>query len=145
MKALIVYDSTYGNTEQIARAVGAALTGDVKVLRAGEVNAAELNSYDLLVIGSPTYGGRPMPSVVELLNIIPESAIKGKNVAVFDTRIGIAKLFGVAADKIVKSLKEKGAVAIAPTAGFNVTAEKVPKLKEGDLERAANWAKSLIK
>ena len=87
MKALIVYDSTYGNTEKIAKAIGAALTGEVKVLRAGEVNPAELNAFDLLVIGSPTYGGRPMPSVAELLNKIPESAIKGKNIAAFDTRI----------------------------------------------------------
>ena len=142
MKALIVYDSTYGNTEQIARAIGAAISGEIKVLRVSEVNPSDMNSIDLLILGSPTQGARPTVAMQEFLNKID---VKGKNVAVFDTRIGIAKLFGVAADKIVKSLKEKGAVAIAPTAGFNVTAEKVPKLKEGELERAANWAKSLIK
>jgi flavodoxin I len=145
MKVLIVYDSSYGNTEQIARAIASAITGEAKVLRAGEVNVAELNSYDLLVIGSPTQGGRPMSSVVELLAKIPESAIKGKNVAAFDTRIALAKLFGFAAVRIAKNLKEKGAVAIVPPEGFNVTAGKVPKLKEGELERAANWAKTLIK
>ena len=146
MKALVVYDSTYGNTEKIARAVGAALTGDVKVLRAGEVNAAELNSYDLLVIGSPTYGGRPMPSVVELLNIIPESAIKGKNVAAFDTRIPtkLAKIFGYAGERIAKSLKEKNANLAVPAEGFFVTGKEGP-LKDGELERAANWGKTLIK
>ena len=145
MKVLIVYDSTYGNTEKIAKAIAAAITGEVKVLRAGEVNVAELTSYDLLVIGSPTQGGRPMSSVVELLGKIPESTLKGKNFAAFDTRIAMAKLFGVAAVRIAKNLKEKGAVAIVPPEGFNVTTKKVPKLKEGELERAAKWAKTLIK
>ena len=36
-------------------------------------------------------------------------------------------------------------MAIVPAEGFNVTAEKAPKLKEGEMERAANWAKTLIK
>ena len=146
MKALIVYDSTYGNTEKIAKAVGAALTGEVKVLRAGEVNPTELNSYDLLVFGSPTYGGRPMPSVVELLDKIPESTVKGKNIAVFDTRIAmkLGKLFGFAADKIAKSLKEKNINLVVPAEGFIVTGKEGP-LKDGELERAANWTKKLVK
>ena len=145
MKTLIVYDSTYGNTEKIAKAIGAAITGEVKVQRAAEVDVVELNSYDLLIIGSPTQGARPMPSVVELLSKIPESTLKGKNFAAFDTRIAMAKLFGVAAVRIAKILKEKGAIAVVPPEGFNVTAEKAPKLKEGELEHAANWAKTLIK
>jgi flavodoxin len=37
MKALILYDSLYGNTEKIARAIGSAITGEVKVLRVGEL------------------------------------------------------------------------------------------------------------
>ena len=68
MKALIVYDSTYGNTEKIAKAIGVAIPGEVKVQRAAEVDVVELNSYDLLIIGSPTQGGRPMSSVMELLS-----------------------------------------------------------------------------
>jgi flavodoxin len=146
VKALIVYDSTYGNTEKIAKAIGAALTGEVKVLRAGEVNPAELNAFDLLVIGSPTYGGRPMPSVAELLNKIPESAIKGKNIAAFDTRIPtkLAKIFGYAADRIAKNLKEKGGNLVVPGEGFFVNGKEGP-LKEGELERAASWAKELTK
>ena len=146
MKFLVVYDSTYGNTEKIARAIGAALTGDVKVLRAGEVNPAESGSVDLLVIGSPTYGGRPMPSVVELLNKFPESTIKGKKVAAFDTRIPskLAKIFGYAGDRIAKNLKDKGGNLVVPGEGFFVNGKEAP-LKEGELERAASWAKGLVK
>ena len=146
MKALVVYDTTYSNTEKIAKAIGAALTGDVKVLRAAEANPAELSSYDLLVIGSPTYAGRPMPSIADFMNKIPESVIKGKNVAAFDTRIPskIAKLFGYAADKIAKNLKDKGANLVVPAEAFYVMGKEGP-LKEGELERAAAWAKTLIK
>ena len=146
MKSLIVYDSTYGNTEKIARAIGAALTGYVKVQKAGEVNIAELASYDLLVIGSPTYGGRPMPTVADFLGKIPDDAVKGKNVAAFDTRIPtkFAKLFGYAADRIAKSLKDKGANLMVPAEGFFVNGKSGP-LKDGEEARAATWAKGLGK
>ena len=146
MKALVVFDSTYGNTEKIARAIGAALTGDVKVQKAGDVNAAELASYDLLVIGSPTYGGRPMPTVADFLGKIPDDAVKGKNVAAFDTRIPtkFAKLFGYAADRIAKSLKDKGANLMVPAEGFFVNGKSGP-LKDGEEARAATWAKGLGK
>ena len=146
MKTLVVYDSTYSNTEKIAKAIGAALTGDVKVLRAAEANAAELNSYDLIVIGSPTYGGRPMPSVADFMNKITESVIKGKKVAAFDTRIPtkIVKIFGFAADRIAKNLKDKGANLVVPAEAFYVAGKEGP-LKDGELERAAVWAKTLIK
>jgi flavodoxin len=146
MKALVVYDSTYSNTEKIAKAIGTALKGDVKILRAAEANTADFASFDLLVIGSPTYGGRPMPSIVTLVNNISESAIKGKNVAVFDTRIPskMVKLFGFAADRIAKNLKEKGANLIVPAEGFFVTGKEGP-LKDAETERAAAWAKALVK
>jgi flavodoxin I len=146
MKTLVVYDTTYSNTEKIAKAIAAALNGDVKVVRAGEVDAAELDSFDFLVIGSPTYGGRPMPSVADLLNKISESVAKGKNVAAFDTRIPskLAKIFGYAGDRIAKNLKDKGANLLVPAEGFFVTGKEGP-LKDGELERAAAWAKTLVK
>jgi flavodoxin len=146
MKTLVVYDSTYGNTEKIAKAIGAALTGDVKVQKAGEVNVAELSSYDLLVIGAPTYGGRPMPTVADFMNKIPEGAVKGKNTAAFDTRIPtkLVKLFGFAADRIAKSLQDKGANLVVPAEGFFVTGKNGP-LKDGEVERATSWAKGLGK
>ena len=75
MKVLIIYDSVYGNTEKIARAVAEAITpfGEVKVLRAGEVKPSELGSIDLLIVGSPTQGGKPTPAIQEFLSKIPEN------------------------------------------------------------------------
>jgi len=145
MKALIVYDSVYGNTEKIARAIAEAITpsGEVKVLRAGEANPSELESIDLLIVGSPTHGGRPTPAVQNLLNKVPK--LQGIKVAAFDTRIPtkLVRVFGYAAGRIANNLKKKGSTLIASPEGFFVTGGQGP-LKEGELERAAAWAKEIL-
>ena len=145
MKALIVYDSVYGNTEKIARAVAEAITpsGEVKVLGVGEANPSELASIDLLIVGSPTHAGRPTPAVQALLNKVPK--LQGINVAAFDTRSQskLVKVFGNAAGRIARNLKGKGGNLIASPEGFLVTGTKGP-LKEGEMERAAAWAKGIL-
>jgi flavodoxin I len=146
MKALIVYDSVYGNTEKIARAIAEAITpsGEVKVLRAGEANPSELASIGLLIVGSPTHGGRPTPPIQDFLNKVPKLS-QGANVAAFDTRstTKLARVFGYAAGRIARNLKRKGGILIASPEGFFVTGTKGP-LKEGELERAAGWAKGIL-
>ena len=145
MKALIVYDSVYGNTEKIARAIAEAITplGEVKVLRASEATPSELASIELLIVGSPTHGGRPTPAVQDLINKVPK--LQGINVAAFDTRIPtkLVRVFGYAAGRIAGHLTKKGGVLIASPEGFFVTGGKGP-LKEGELERAAGWAKGIL-
>jgi flavodoxin I len=144
MKIMVVYDSTYGNTERIAKAIGGAIAGEAVVVRAGEVNPAELKTIDILIVGSPTYGGRPIPSVQEFLDRISESDIKGKKVATFDTRFStrMVRIFGFAADKISDNLRAKGGTLISSPQGFFVKGKEGP-LKEGELERAAGWAKEI--
>jgi flavodoxin len=145
MKVLIVYDSLYGNTEEIAKAIGGAITGDVKVLRVGEVNPSELETIDLLIIGSPTQGGGPTQAIKDFLNKIPESFLQGINIAVFDTRMTtkFVRIFGYAAGRIAGSLKEKGVKLTAPPEGFFVKGSQGP-LKEGELERVVAWAKGIV-
>ena len=108
MKALIVYDSVYGNTEKIAKSIGGAITGDVKVLRIGEVNPSGLESIDLLIIGSPTQRGRPTPAIQDFLNKVSEPLLKGINVVAFDTRFSTrwVGVFGYAAGRIADRLKK---------------------------------------
>ena len=147
MKALIVFDSAYGNTEKIARAVAAGLapSGDVKVLRAGEANISELESIDLLIVGSPTQGGRPTPAIQDFLNRVSEPAVRGISVAAFDTRISTrwVGIFGYAAGRIAGSLKTKGGTLILSPEGFFVKGTEGP-LKEGELDRAASWAREIL-
>jgi flavodoxin I len=143
MKVLIVYDSVYGNTEEIARAIGGAISGDVQVLRAGEAVLAALQSVDLLIVGSPTQGGRATQPVRDFIDRVSPD-IKGVNVAAFDTRLSTrwVGVFGYAAGRIASSLKGKGGNLLQPPEGFLVKGTQGP-LKGGELERAAAWAKGL--
>jgi flavodoxin I len=144
MKTLIVYDSLYGNTEQIARAVGQGIGGEVKVVKVGDADASESGAYDLVLIGSPTQGGRHTKPMQEFLGKIPADALKNKNVAAFDTRAKSAwvKLFGWAANRIADDLKGKGANLLAPGEPFFVKSAKGP-LVDGELERAVAWGKTI--
>ncbi len=158
MKALIVYDSFFGNTEQIAQAMGHALGSpeDVEVLRVSDVKPEQLTGAALLVVGSPTRGFRPTPAISNLLKSIPKNGLKGVKVAAFDTRFTmdeiessvfilriLVKRFGYAAKPIADRLKKKGGELIMPPEGFFVEGTEGP-LKEGELERAADWAQRLI-
>jgi flavodoxin I len=145
MKTLVVYDSLYGNTEKIAQAIGDAVSGEVKVVRAGEVDLSALKELDLLFVGSPTHGGRPSPPMREFLDKVQSRALQGIKVATFDTRhtSKFTLLFGYAAGRIAKSLKEKGGTLLLSPEGFFVEGTEGP-LKDGELERAAHWAKEVV-
>jgi len=141
MKSLVVYDSTYGNTEQVAQAIGVALGGAVR--RAGDVGPADLGGVELLVVGSPTHGGRPTEPVDKLLKT--PLKLDGVRVAAFDTRVDSrvgAVLFGFAATRTGQTLEKCGGRLVAPPEGFFVLGNRGP-LKAGELERAASWAKAL--
>ena len=156
MKIWIVFDSYFGNTEQIARQVGNALSSrhTVEVLRVGEVNPADVAQVDCVIVGSPTRGFRPSEATTGLLKSFERGSLLGKSVAAFDTRIptgqiksGLLRLIvnagGYAAPAIAKKLQRSGGKLAAPPEGFFVTGTEGPLL-EGELQRAAQWAESLL-
>ena len=146
MKALVVYDSAYGNTEKIAKAIGNAIAGEARVVRASEANLADVNTIDLLIVGSPTYGGKATEPIQDFLGKLPEESIKGMKVAAFDTRLTgrFVKVFGFAAEKRAESLKVKGGNLVSTSEGFFVKGKKGP-LADGEMERAVSWAKDVAK
>jgi len=146
MKAIVVYDSVHGNTEKIAKAIGAAVSGETEVVRPSEADPKRFPGADLLIIGSPTYGGRPTEAMRALLGKISGADVKGVKVATFDTRLGsrFVKIFGFAAEKIGTDLSGKGASIVGAPEGFIVKGREGP-LADGELDRAATWARSLVK
>jgi len=144
MKTVVVYDSVYGNTEKIAEAIGSGITGEVSVLRASEVQPPQLESIDLLVVGSPTQAGRAIVPVQQFLNDIAAPAVRGVKVAAFDTRIPTkwVMLFGYAAGRIAGNLKKNGGILVAKPEPFFVNGKEGP-LQDGELERAISWGKTV--
>jgi len=157
MKALIVYDSFFGNTEQIALAIGNSLGSkeNVETHRVSEIKPEQLIGLGLLIAGSPTRAFRPTKTITNFLKKISSNGLKDVKVAAFDTRISLTdtnsrflnilvKLFGYAAKPIADRLEKKGGTLIIPPEGFFVKDSEGP-LKDGELERAAEWAKLIIK
>lgn len=154
-QALIIYDSFFGNTEQIARAIARGLgTSEEVVVKVNALPPNPWQGVQLLVVGSPTRAFRPSPAITAFLKSIPEGALQGVQVAAFDTRIaaedapGILKLmvrlFGWAAKPIADSLVRKGGTLIQSPEGFYVAGSEGP-LKEGELERATAWGAALAR
>ena len=157
MKAVVIFDSYFGNTEKIAQAIGEGLgeNAGVQVLRVSAVQPDDLAGADLLVVGSATRGFSASPGVRNYLKSLPAGRLDGVRVAAFDTRIPKAqiekngflnfmvKLFGYAAEPIARQLKARGGELLAPAEGFFVEDSEGP-LSEGELERAAAWGKHLL-
>lgn len=154
MKTLIVFDSLYGNTEIIARDIAKSFPPEsTSVLNVKDLKVADLLEVQLLIVGSPTYGGRPKQETQTFLDIIPTAALNGKKVAAFDTRflakeqsLGLRvlmKAIGYAAPRILKILVAKGGEAVLAPEGFIVQGKK-GALRNGERERASAWGKSLL-
>jgi len=156
MKASVVYDSVYGNTEKIAQAIGNALgsQAEVAVLRVSDANPDQFADLKLLIVGSPTQRFRPTAATSDLLKRIPGNSLKGVKVAAFDTRLTLrnieetpilaffVRIFGYAAKPIANRLVKKGGELVVAPEGFFVAGMQGP-LMEGELERAAHWAKQI--
>ena len=151
MKLLIIYDSVFGNTEKIAKAIASSLEtkGDVNLCHVNHAKTEMLNGIDVLIIGSPTRGFRATVPISNFLNDIAPKSLKGLRFAAFDTRIDLKtiKFFafrylvnkgGYAANVISEKLIKLGGTPIVKPEGFLVTGEEGP-LKTGELERANLW------
>ena len=142
MQALVVYESTYGNTEMIARAVGEALTqyAAVVVKPVGDVTAGDVRGVNLLVVGGSTQRRGLSPQMHAWLDSLATGSLRGVIAVAFDTRYRLPSLIsGSAAHGIVKRLQRLGAEVFLPVESFYVEGREGP-LIDGELERAARWA-----
>jgi flavodoxin I len=155
MKTLVVYESFFGNTEKVAQAVGKALGSGGQVLKFSDFTLDALKGVELLVVGSPTRAFQPTPGIKSILKTLPAGSLNGMRAAAFDTRMDVKKvnngiltffagIFGYAAEPIAKALVKKGAALAQPAEGFIVEGSEGP-MPAGELERAAEWAKKLLK
>ncbi|HEX7165551.1 MAG TPA: flavodoxin domain-containing protein [Acidimicrobiales bacterium] len=160
MRAVVVYESMFGNTEEIARAVAAGLSETATVAIAEVGTHPNVDGVDLLVVGGPTHAfgmsrpstrkdaetrtGRRVISATGLrewldgLHEVPATT----RVAAFDTRIRRPRLPGSAAKAALKTLRGKGAVAVVPAETFWVHGTTGPLLAD-EVARARTWGRAL--
>jgi hypothetical protein len=162
MRALVVYESMFGNTQAIASAVAQGLAGrmTVDLVEVGE--APRSVDADLVVAGGPTHafsmsrpntrqsaaeqaGDRGVISVgCGLREWLAEAGpgLRGTRVATFDTKITKGHLPGSAAKSAQKRLRRFGSRIVSPAHNFTVQGTAGP-LGDGELARARQWGVEL--
>jgi len=156
MNVLIVCDTVYGNTEQLAQAMARALApaASVRLQRAEGPAGIDPTGVDLLIVGGPTHRQRTSAPLTAALEATGRGALKGVRAAAFDTRYRMAAwLSGSAARRIARQLNKRGARLAAPPESFFMQRDVPPKgekrrhelerLEPGEVERAARWAVAL--
>ncbi len=147
MQAIVLYESRYGNTERIARAVvaGLAAAGTARLCSVAAGAALDLGGIDLIVVGGPTEAHGVTPALRVALGRLSAGALRGPRVATFDTRFRWPLfLSGSAARSIVAILERQGAHLIMRPESFFVTRSSPPVLQPGESERAGAWAQQLV-
>lgn len=143
MNALVVYESRYGNTAEVARAIAAALEahGSARLVEAADPTAFDVGGVDLLVVGGPTEGHGVSKTLRARLAGLPPDALVGVVAAAFDTRLTWpAFLAGSAAKGVAKMLRRLGAQVVVPPQSFLVTGAEPHGVAGGEIERARAWA-----
>ena len=161
MKALVVYESLWGNTAAVARAIAAGLGPEAQALSTAEATKEIVAGADLIVAGSPLFAFQlPTDKIRETIRgkaaTFPkppdlshpplrtwlETVPAGNGcAAAFETRIWWSP--GGAAGSILKALKKAG-YASAGSKRFKVAGMYGP-LKAGEIERARKWGAQLAR
>ena len=161
VRALVVYESVFGDAEAIARAIAAGLAGHVAVdvVAAREAPTDVGADVALLVVGGPTHAfglsrpstrdsagqqGAPAdlaraPGLREWLAELPHTTCR---VAAFDTRIHQRGVPGSAARVAERRLGKAGGRVVSPAMSFWVSGMHGP-LAAGETERARSWGRLL--
>jgi menaquinone-dependent protoporphyrinogen IX oxidase len=168
MRALVVYESMYGNTHVVASNIAAGLRTAYEVTLVPVIDATPglIAEADLLVVGGPTHMHRLSTAssrqTARKAAAKPESGLtldrdaggtalrdwfaglasRRAPAAAFDTRLaGAPMLTGRASRGIGRLLTRHGYRLIAPPESFVVT--KVNTLVDGESSRARRWGEAL--
>jgi len=165
MRAVIVYESMFGNTETIARAVadGLSSAAQVDLLEVSEGPHVIGDGVDVLVVGGPTHAfgmsrertradasQRSAGDIVSKQGGIREwlesLSVTSPELAgaTFDTKVRKPRLPGSAAHSAGRQLRHLGIRPPVSTETFYLTDMKGP-LAEGEVERARSWGEDLAR
>lgn len=163
MKALVVYESMWGNTRRIAEAVADGLrqSMDVDLVTVDEAPTDPGTDIGLIVAGGPTHAfsmsraatrtdalnrgaseGNPQSGLREWLDKLPVGQ-HPQRIATFDTRVAKVRHFpGSAAKAAAKAAHRHGFDRAIHVESFYVDDVEGPLL-DGELDRATAWAREI--
>lgn len=170
MRALVVYESMFGNTHAVAQHIadGIEASGETMVLSVHDTTAEQLASADLLVVGGPTHvhgmsSKTSRSSAVDMaakdddlvldpdaygeglrdwFDDLADDVGTGRFAAAFDTRVHASTLLtGHASKGITKRLRSHGFDLVAEGESFFV--DKSNHLEPGEIDRATAWGQRL--
>lgn len=156
MKSVVIYESAYGNTKEVAETIAGVLAeyGSAEAVTAAAARD-RIEEVDLLVVGCPTHAwglprrrtwpakdAAPVPSALlrSWLGAAPRG--RGRPAAAFATRLGGSRwVTGSAAGGVARRLARRGWQVIGRRS-FVVVAMAGP-LSAGEVEAAGSWAREL--
>lgn len=141
MRVLVIYDTTYGNTERIARSIAEELgrSGrEVSFRRQSGSGEEDFIGVPLWVIGSPTHWGRAPFRFNTLLRNAVKDAGNDHDFVTFDTRY--EKMHSGAADRLHRMLAKNGLRPLLPPQPFIMEGDK---LRPGEEERARELGRTI--
>lgn len=145
-RAVVIYESKYGNTKRIAEAIveGIRQAGDIecKLLVPAEAQPDELAHYDAILFGCPNHMQEPSRGVVGFIDRAASVDLRGKVSAAFDTYMGANK--GVAVTKLQRKIREKlRGLKLVPE-GFSAEVKsRTGPLVDGETQRAQQFGVSV--
>jgi hypothetical protein len=170
MRALVVYESMFGNTHTVAERIAEGIEPDFEttVVAVGQAGPQQIADADLVVVGGPTHvhgmssersraGAVDIAAKDEELELDPDAPGEGlrdwfrdvsddvgagRLAAAFDTRVHAAKvLTGEASHAIEKRLRRHGFELLVGRESFFV--DKSNHLEAGEEQRAVDWGRSV--
>ena len=162
MKAVVVYQSLWGNTAAVARAIAEGIGPEARALSTAEASPEAIAGASLIVAGSPLLAfslpteailksidsGKAkekvppdlsQPSMRSWLDALPRGSAR---VAAFETRMPWSP--GGAVKDIMRRLERSGYTPLAKPELFIVKGKYGP-LRDGELERAKAWVAQLAR
>jgi len=146
VKAIIVYESKYGNTRLVGETIAEGMKVpemDITPKEVREVKPEEAVGYDVIIIGSPNHMGQQVGSIKKFIDRLGKLNLSEKYAAVFDTYM--MKDYEKAVKKMEKQISEKipDLKLALPGVSIKVLNMKGP-VAEGELSKAKEFGAKIV-
>jgi len=147
-KALVVYESKYGNTKLVAETIAEGMNQipgvKATVVELKDVDLAAIGDFDTMLLGSPNHMGAATRGIRKFIDTVGELKLEKKQGAVFDTYL--AKDFEKAVKKMERQIAEKvhGMSLVVPGLSILVDGMKGP-VSDGELPKCRDFGEKVAK